>query len=215
MMRRESVVIGLILAFVVAGRFPQRAAAMGDSPTTKTQTVAAATGSPEYVGVQMCKMCHLKTKGKQYLKWEKAGHSKAYEALSSDKAKEMGAAMGVSDPANSEKCLKCHTTTDKFKTAKERAEGVGCERCHGASSLHTKNAMKKDYKPSPADGRRELKGDTEEKTLANIEKLCRECHGLEHKDENPAAKEFVFSERWPKIKHDEETLKKEFPEAFK
>ena len=62
---------------------------------------------------------------------------------------------------------------------------------------------------------RKFKGEDEKKTLKNIEALCRECHGLEHKDENPAAKEFKFKEMLAKIKHDEETLKKEFPDAFK
>lgn len=170
----------------------------------------------KYVGTDMCKMCHQQKRGKQYLKWEKGPHAQAYKSLSSDKAKEMAKALNVDDPTNSEKCLKCHITTDQFTSEKQRSEGVGCEHCHGPSSVHIKAAMKTDYVSSPAnEGRNVFEGKTEEETMANIEKHCRQCHGLEHKDENPAAKEFVFKDRWPKIKHDEETLKKEFPEAYK
>jgi len=202
-MRRGTVAIGLFLVFILTVGFLVVASAQEDTP--------------EYVGAKKCKICHSKVKlsgGVQYLKWKKARHSQAYITLMSEKAKELGASKGVTNPASSEKCLKCHITTLKFKTPKERAEGVGCERCHGPGSLYKKDAVMKDYEASIAAGMRRLKSETEKETLENIEQLCRQCHGLEHKDESPTAKEFNFEERWAKIRHDNEALKKEFPDAY-
>ena len=202
-MRRGTVAVGFSLVLIFTVGF--------------LVTASAQEEKPEYVGAKKCKICHSKVKlggGVEYLKWKKAEHSKAYTTLMSEKAKELGATKEVTNPASSEKCLKCHITTLKFKTPKERAEGVGCERCHGPGSLYKKAEVARDYEAAIAAGMRRLKGETEEETLGNIEKLCRECHGLEHKDESPTAKEFNFEERWAKIKHDEEALKKEFPDAY-
>ena len=171
---------------------------------------------PKYTGVKTCKMCHSKVKmgGAEFLKWAKAPHAKAYVSLSTDEAKAAATAAGIENPAEAEVCLKCHTTTLEHKDPKKRAEGIGCERCHGPGSLYKKAKVMKDYKASVEAGMHDFKGKTDEETKKNIEKHCRQCHGLEHKDENPFAKEFKFEEMWPKIKHDEETLKKEFPDAF-
>ena len=56
-----------------------------------------------------------------------------------------------------------------------------------------------------------LKGKAKDETAKNAEKLCRECHGLSHKDESPTAKEFKFEESWKKLDHTHETLKKNPP----
>jgi len=172
--------------------------------------------APEYVGTSKCKLCHSKAKmgGIEYLKWEKAAHAKAYEILKSDEAKEAGAKVGVTDPANDEKCLVCHTTTLKFTDEEKRAEGIGCERCHGPGSEYKSMSVMKDYDKAVAAGMINYHNAEGKTDLAKVEKLCRECHGLEHKDQNPVAKEFNFAESWAKAKHDEETLKKEFPSEF-
>jgi hypothetical protein len=171
---------------------------------------------PEFIGSKKCKLCHSKPKigGAEYLKWEKGPHAKAYESLKTEEAKEMAQQAGVADPVTDDKCLVCHITAPVFDTEEKRAEGVGCERCHGPGSLYKSKKVMEDYEAAVAAGMRRLKGENEEETLKNIEKLCRECHGLEHKERNPAAKEFKFDEFSAKIKHDEETLKAEFPEAF-
>lgn len=171
---------------------------------------------PEYIGVGKCKKCHAKVKlgGVEHLKWEKMPHAQAYKTLFTEKAIEIAAEAGVVEPASSEQCLKCHITTLTFTTPAQRAEGVGCERCHGAGPLYKSKKVMKDYEASIAAGMRRIKGKTPEETFKNAEKLCRDCHGLEHKQENPAARAFVFAEYWAKLKHDEETLRKEFPEAF-
>jgi hypothetical protein len=170
---------------------------------------------PEYIGVKKCKMCHSKAKmgGIEYLKWEKGSHAKAYEQLKSEESKAAGAEMGVEDPASSEKCLACHITTLKFENEDMR-KGVGCERCHGPGSEYKSMSVMKDYEKSVAAGMTNFHNDEGKTDLAKVEKLCRECHGLEHKDKNPFAKEFKFEEAWAKVKHDEETLKKEFPSEF-
>lgn len=170
---------------------------------------------PEYIGVKKCKMCHSKAKmgGIEYLKWEKGLHAKAYETLKSDEAKELGAKLEVTDPANDDKCLECHITTLKF-TDEEMRKGVGCERCHGPGSEYKSMSVMKDYDKAVAAGMINYHNAEGKTDLAKVEKLCRGCHGLEHKDKNPAAKEFKFEEAWAKIKHDEETLKKEFPSEF-
>jgi hypothetical protein len=181
-------------------------------------SLSAMAADPTFIGSSKCKMCHSKVKmgGAEYLKWQKGSHSKAFKTLATDAAKEMGAKIGVTDPATDEKCLKCHITDASIAdNEKIRAEGVGCERCHGAGSAYKSKTVMSDYDKAIAAGMRKLKGENEEKTKKNIEALCRECHGLEHKDINPGAKEFKFKEQLAKMKHDEETLKKEFPDAFK
>ncbi|HNT36415.1 MAG TPA: multiheme c-type cytochrome, partial [bacterium] len=115
----------------------------------------------------------------------------------------------------SAQCLKCHVTTPSFTTEKQRAEGIGCERCHGPGSLYSDSKTMKNRQEAVKKRLLPLKGQTEAETLANAEKQCRECHGLEHKDENPAAKEFDFETAWPRVKHDRETLKENFPDKYK
>lgn len=171
---------------------------------------------PEYVGVGKCKICHSKLilGGVEYHKWEKLAHAKAYESLSTEESLQGAKTVGVTDPENDEKCLKCHITTLKFETEKMRKEGVGCERCHGPGSLYKSKSVMEDYDLAVKKGMTDFRLESREKELEKIEKLCRECHGLEHKDENPFAQEFVFEEFYCKIKHDEETLRKEMPELF-
>lgn len=213
MKRSGSLISLLMLSVLVLFAFAN------GSPEKKAEKAAekAEKKAAEYVGVKKgCKLCHSRPKlgGAEYLHWEKTKHAKAYEALTTDKAKQMAAQMGVTDPANDEKCLVCHVTTLEFKTAELRQEGIGCERCHGPGSEYKTKSVMEDYEAAIAAGMRRIKGATPEETKKNIEALCRECHGLEHKDKNPAAKEFNFEEYDAKIKHDEETLKAEFPEAF-
>ena len=172
---------------------------------------------PEFVSSKKCKVCHSKPKlgGAEYLKWQKGPHAGAYKSLLTERGKEVAAMAGVADPLDPEKCLRCHITTLKFEKESQRAEGIGCEGCHGPGSLYRKKSVMEDYEASLKVGLRKIKGDTPEETMKNIEKQCRECHGLEHKEENPTAQEFKMEEFWAKVKHDEETLKEQFPEAFK
>lgn len=59
-------------------------------------TYAAENSDAHYVGVQQCKVCHNKpSTGAQYTKWTEMKHSKAYETLKSDKAKELAQKRGI------------------------------------------------------------------------------------------------------------------------
>lgn len=170
----------------------------------------------EYISAAKCKTCHSKPKmgGAEYLKWEKGKHAKAYESLLTERAKEIADQAGVAS-ATDEQCLVCHITSMEIADKPEIVkEGVGCETCHGPGSEYRSMKVMKDYEESVKNGMTDYHGETDEETMKNIETQCRSCHGLEHKDTFPAAKEFNFKEAWAKIKHDEETLKKEFPEAF-
>ena len=170
----------------------------------------------EYIGVSKCKMCHSKVKmgGAEYFQWEKGHHSKAFEILASEESKKAASELGIADPQADPKCLKCHVTDPSSQDAKMLSEGVSCERCHGAGSLYKSAGIMKNHEEAVANGLKPLKGKTEEETLKNTKELCLECHGMQHKDENPLAKEFNFEEAWPKVKHDETTLKAAFPDKF-
>ncbi len=76
---------------------------------------------PIYVGTKKCSQCHQK----QYKKWKKTRHAKAFYSL--QKAKE----------DKNPECLKCHTTRFKqdngfwnYETTPDFIN-VGCEECHG------------------------------------------------------------------------------------
>lgn len=131
-----------------------------------------------YVGTKKCKMCHKKEDvGAQFTKWEAGPHSKAFESLASDKAKEVAAKMGIDDPQASGKCLKCHSsaynfTEEKQTDAFELAEGVSCESCHGAGANYKKKDIMKDRAKAIAGGM----------IYPAKEKMCTVCHT---KDGNP------------------------------
>lgn len=144
----------------------------------------------QYVGVQKCKKCHVKN-GDQYGKWKNSKHSKAYEVLASDKAKEIGKKLGVADPQQSEKCLKCHTTgygekPEKFAASFDIKDGVQCESCHGAGSAYKKSKIMKDRDKSIAAG-----------LILPTEEVCVKCH---NKDA-PGFEGFDFKKMHKKIAH--------------
>jgi hypothetical protein len=149
-----------------------------------------------YVGVAKCKICHNSEKqGKQYTIWEGTEHSKAYEALKTDKANEIAKAKGFKTKAVETKdCLKCHASGydvdaslkgDKFKVE----DGVQCETCHGPGSDYQKMSIMKDREKDVLNGLLIPK---------DIETFCKTCHN----SESPTFKSFKFADAWSKIKHD-------------
>ncbi len=88
-----------------------------------------------YIGVNKCKMCHMKT----YKSWLTTPHAGAFKILV-DKASD-----------KKEECVACHTTGSgliggfAIATADEQMKNVTCEGCHGPGSLH-KSAAKEDRK---------------------------------------------------------------------
>jgi hypothetical protein len=98
---------------------------------------------PEEVPVQItgsvkCGTCHgLKNIGNQQKVWEDSRHSKAFNSLLSDKAKQYTAGKGLEIAEQNKLCLRCHTTkhflgVDDVDPQYKLNEGVGCEACHGA-----------------------------------------------------------------------------------
>jgi hypothetical protein len=135
-----------------------------------------------YVGSAKCKTCHKSEKrGQQYPLWEARKHSKAFAALTSDKAKEFSPDTPAAD---NPKCLKCHGPVEGFKE-----EGVNCEACHGPGSAYKKLSVMKDHAKSVAAGM------TDYKSQDDIKKQCLECHANAHE----AA--FDFAAAWEKVKH--------------
>jgi hypothetical protein len=150
-----------------------------------------------YVGAAKCKNCHRsETTGNQFGVWGQARHSHAFETLGTDRAKEIGATLGVEDPQKADQCIRCHRTghglpDEHFKRGFDLEAGVQCETCHGPGEAHMKARM-------IAAG----KGDTEsvepgEMIGAPTEEQCRACHN----DESPTYKHFCFACRRSKIRH--------------
>lgn len=149
-----------------------------------------------YTGVKVCKMCHNKeATGKQYSVWMEGPHAKAFETLGSDKAKAKAKELGLGNPQEEAKCLKCHVTAFPVMADLENQkitmeEGVSCESCHGpGSGYKSKKVMEAVYA-----------GDTEAASVGLIKpdaKVCENCHN----DENPFHKEFKFEEFAKKIAH--------------
>ncbi len=137
-----------------------------------------------YAGAAKCKMCHKSEKqGEQFPKWESRKHSKAFEALTTDAAKEIAA-----DAPDNPKCLKCHAPLAE-KNAELKAEGVGCEACHGPGSAYKKMSIMKDHAQAVG------AGITEYKSEEDIKKQCLTCHEGAHD------KPFDFAAAWAKVLH--------------
>jgi hypothetical protein len=146
-----------------------------------------------FIGAEKCKMCHNSSKkGAQYTKWTEARHSKAYQTLASDKAKEAAAAKGIDDPQNAPECLRCHVTgygapeemlTDKYKIE----DGVGCESCHGPGADYYKMSTMKDREKSIAAG-----------LVIPDAATCTGCHN----EDSPFFEGFDFDTFYAKIAHE-------------
>jgi hypothetical protein len=140
---------------------------------------SAADAEHDYVGAAKCKTCHKKDSiGNQYGVWLDGRHSKAYETLASDQAKEWAAEAGVDDPQNDEKCVKCHVTAygvpeDRLSMKFDKTLGVQCEACHGAGKDYRKKKIMVDLDLAKSKGLIQPKAED-----------CVKCHN----DESPAWK---------------------------
>ena len=95
-----------------------------------TAMAYTANAAPTYVGVNQCKMCHMK----QYNVWKDTAHAKAFDVLK------------PADQAKPE-CIKCHITGDN-----KELKGVQCEACHGPGSEYKSFAVMKNVKEAEAKG---------------------------------------------------------------
>jgi hypothetical protein len=151
--------------------------------------IPAAAQSPNYVGSKKCALCHkAEIRGNQLAKWEAHKHSKSLAALSLPTAAEPAKAMGVANPVEDPKCLRCHAPLFE-KTPEFKAEGVNCEVCHGPGSGFATLAIMK----NPAEAVK--KGLILQGTPDKIKVQCLTCH------DNPHGKTFDFASRWELTKH--------------
>jgi hypothetical protein len=124
-----------------------------------------------YIGTKLCSMCHKKEDaGNQFGKWQEGPHAKAHELLGTAEAKEAGAKVGVDDPQNSGKCLKCHSTayvwSEELKAEKVPVEdGVTCESCHGPGKNYKSKSVMEDREQCIANG-----------MVYPATKSCTRCH---------------------------------------
>lgn len=175
-MKRKVVVLMLALLFLIA--------------------LLATAQTPQYIGSDKCKMCHLaKAKGEAYTIWKASKHAQAFATLAGEESKAIAKKLGIDDPQKSPKCLKCHVTayaapaTAKAATYKQE-DGVGCETCHGAGSLYKDMKVMKALQAGKQDAKAVgyTKGD---KTK------CVSCHN----SESPTFKAFKVDEMFKKIAH--------------
>lgn len=159
-----------------------------------TSTLVCFAEEYQYIGLKKCTKCHKgEKKGMQKEIWEKGPHSKAYEILLTDKARETAKKAGITgDPAEAGECLKCHTTgyglpESRFEKGYVKTDGVTCEACHGPGSGYWKAKTMKDHALSVAGGLTEIS-----------EKTCKRCHTAEG---NPNFTGFDYEEYMKKIAH--------------
>jgi hypothetical protein len=116
--------------------------------------VPAKEGEPHYVGSESCKSCHEEA----YTWWRNTKHGRAYETLEK-RHKQFNLS-----------CVGCHVTGynqpgGSTVTHVEDLKDVGCENCHGPSSLHNAEPEKPDL----------VARDTPEA-------ICVSCHNHEHSE---------------------------------
>ena len=166
--------------------------------------IALASAAKEYPfkGSRRCKACHArKDTGDQYGKWKEGPHSEAYETLGEEKAEKAAAELGIESPQQSDRCLKCHTTTydvdPKWLRGLKLQEGVSCESCHGPGGHYWRTEIMKSPEEARAKGLR----------LPSDEGFCNTCHN----GDCPCHKPFDLAEAMETIKH-WGSLKRERPE---
>jgi len=159
----------------------------------------AADNKHQYVGAQVCSMCHKTEKiGQQFQKWQSSKHSKAMKALETPDADKIASARGVKGKAaEAKECLECHQTAYDApasligpKFSKE--DGVQCETCHGAGNDYKTLATMKDRQKAIAAGLTILSVSD-----GSAEKFCESCHNKK----SPTFKSFDFKKMWAEIAH--------------
>ncbi len=157
-----------------------------------------------YVGVDLCKLCHkAKELGNQFDVWANTAHSKAFYTLGTPEAQEVATKVGVINPQQSGKCLRCHSTCHAFteeevSTDLRLEDGVQCESCHGAGEEYMYVEVMENMEDAKAVG-----------LIIPTEETCRKCHNPEsptwdpEKDPTPEGKRvgFYFPLRWKMIEH--------------
>ncbi len=128
------------------------------STVLPVEAIAGAPKRHNYVGVELCKICHKKKElGDQYDVWANTSHSKAFYTLGTPEARMIADNLGIEDPQQSDKCLRCHSTCHAL-TEEEVAEdlqvedGVQCESCHGPGEEYMYLEVMEDMEDAKAMG---------------------------------------------------------------
>ena len=165
---------------------------------TAITSMAGDTGH-QYVGVQVCAMCHRTDKnGEQFQKWQASKHSQAMKVLETAEADKIAADHGVKGKASDAKeCLECHQTAYGVAASLlgprfNKEDGVQCESCHGAGNDYKTMSTMKDHQKAIAAGLASLSLDD-----GSAEKLCETCHNKK----SPTFKSFDFKKMWAEIAH--------------
>ncbi len=133
-----------------------------------------------FVGVDLCKLCHKKKElGDQYHVWTNTAHSKAFYTLGTPEAKEIATKLGINNPQQSGKCLRCHATGHALTDGKEAEDlrvedGVQCESCHGPGEEYMYLEVMEDLEDAKEMG-----------LFMPTEETCRKCHNSESPTYNP------------------------------
>jgi hypothetical protein len=165
-----------------------------------------------YVGVEMCKLCHKKKElGDQYDVWTNTHHSKAFYTLGTPEARKIAASLGIDNPQQSNKCLRCHSTAYAFTEEKVAEDllvedGVQCESCHGAGEDYSYGKIMENIEQAKVNG-----------MIMPTEETCRKCHNPEsptwdpERDITPDGNKvgFYFPLRWKMIEHHKPVKKSE------
>lgn len=146
-----------------------------------------------YVGDETCEVCHSSVGiGKQFQKWKRSPHARAYKDLGSPEAMAIARKMNIADPRKDLKCLSCHTTAagarlpEMISTFRPR-DGVQCESCHGPGEDYAHFSVMTDPEKSREAG---LISHPDEKT-------CESCHN----PSSPTFRGFDFKKDVVRIAH--------------
>lgn len=148
-----------------------------------------------YVGAEVCGLCHKTEKqGNQLKTWQNSLHSQAFNTLLTDKANKIARDKGFpKSAAQTPECLKCHATgydlpTERMGSKFNVTDGVQCETCHGPGSEYRSLHIMKNRELSEKNGL--FIPDSKEE-------FCKGCHN----EESPTFVSFDFEKAWGEISH--------------
>jgi hypothetical protein len=147
---------------------------------------------PRYMGADWCSQCHdSKATGRQTEAWRRSAHAKAWDTLGSERAAQVAAKYGITEPQSALQCLRCHTTgagepKTRFNDNFKKQDGVQCEACHGPGENYAKIAHMIDDAMAAAAG-----------LIDPGPKVCQQCHN----DQSPTYKGFDYRAAVEKIRH--------------
>jgi hypothetical protein len=109
----------------------------------------------------------------------------------------VAAKLGVTDPQNDAKCVRCHVTgygaaAERLGKKYSKEEGVGCEGCHGPGEKHVKARLSS---TEAADGYLDVPAD--EVVKVPPESNCRTCHN----EQSPTFKPFDYAAAVERVAH--------------